>query len=123
MTTVPMSHEHARRAAHAVLDYPGADGVEVLVTASTDALTRYANSEIIQNTVRNDVRATVRVLVGDRSAASATTQLDEASLLEAAARALEAAKASVPDEDSVGLPSPDEVGRAESALSARSSSA
>ena len=113
MTTVPMSHEHARRAAHAVLDHPGADGVEVLVTASTDALTRYANSEIIQNTIRNDVRATVRVHVGDRSAASATNQLDEASLIEAAARALEAAKASVPDEHAVGLPSPDEVGRAE----------
>ncbi len=111
--TAPLTHDTARRAAQSVLGYPGADGVEVLLSASTDGLTRYANSEIIQNTVRNDVRAIVRVIVGDRSAASATTQLDPSNLEQAAARALEAAKASVPDEDAIGLPTPDEVGRAE----------
>jgi len=111
--TTTISYDDARKAAQSVLDLPGADGVEVLVSASTDSLTRYANSEIIQNTVRNDVRATVRVVVGDRSAASATTQMDQKNLRQAAARALEAANSSVPDEDAVGLASPDEVGRAE----------
>ena len=110
---LPIAHEDARRAANAVLDYPGADGVEVVVSGSSDALTRYANSEIIQNTVRNEIRANVTVILGNRSASSSTTQLDEDHLLQAAGRALEAAKASVPDKDQPGLSSPDEVGNAE----------
>lgn len=110
---LPFTQEEARAAAISILDFPGADAVEVMVSASTDALTRYANSEIIQNTVKNELRANVKVVVGDRSAASATNQLDPEHLKAAAARALEAAQASVPEEDAVGLPSPDEVGRAE----------
>lgn len=110
---LPVTHEEARAAAVSILDLPGADGVEVMISASNDALTRYANSEIIQNTVKKELRANVKVVVGDRSASSATNQLDPEHLQGAAARALEAARASVPDEDAVGLPDPDEVGRAE----------
>jgi predicted Zn-dependent protease len=110
---LPLSHDQARDAARAVLDFPGADAVEVMVAASDDALTRYANSEIIQNTVKNELRATVKVVIGDRSASSATNQLDPEHMKAAAARALEAAKASVPEENAVGLPTPDEVGTAE----------
>ena len=95
-----------------VLDYPGADGIEVSITASSDALTRYANSEIIQNTVRNEVRANVTAVVGTRSASASTTQLNEEHILATAERALEAAKASVPDDEFPGLATPDEVGRA-----------
>jgi predicted Zn-dependent protease len=84
-----------------------------MVSASNDALTRYANSEIIQNTVKTELRANVKVVVGDRSASSSTTQLDPEHLQAAAARALEAANASVPEEDAVGLPTPEEVGRPE----------
>ncbi|MCA1696531.1 MAG: hypothetical protein LC749_18415 [Actinobacteria bacterium] len=110
---LPLSHDEARAAAQSILDHPGADDVEVMVSASNDALTRYANSEIIQNTVKNELRANVRVVVGDRSATSATNQLDPEHLKAAAERALEAANASVPEEDAVGLPTPEEVGRPE----------
>jgi predicted Zn-dependent protease len=110
---LPLSQDEARAAAQSILDFPGADAVEVMVSASNDALTRYANSEIIQNTVKKELRANVKVVVGDRSASSATNQLDPEHLKGAAARALEAATASVPEDDAVGLPSPDEVGRAE----------
>jgi PmbA protein len=110
---LPLSHDQAREAAQAILDFPGADAVEVMVAASNDALTRYANSEIIQNTVKNELRATVKVVIGDRSASSATNQLDPEHMKAAAARALEAATASVPEDNAVGLPTPDEVGRAE----------
>lgn len=103
----------AQQAAARVLDHPGADGVEVVVTASDTALTRYALSEIIQNTVRSDVRAYVRVVVGDRYAIAATNQLDEVSMGSAATRAIEAARASRPDPDFPGLPSPERVGAAE----------
>ena len=95
------------------MDVPEADGVEVVVAASDTALTRYALSEIIQNTVRSDVRAYVRVVVGDQFGIAATNQLDQASMKATAARALEAARASRPDPDFPGLPSPERVGRAE----------
>lgn len=110
---LPLNAGLVRRAAASVLDFPNADGVEVVVTASDTALTRYALSEIIQNTVRSDVRAYVRVVVGDQHAIAATNQLDETSMRTAAERALEAARASRPDADFPGLPSPEKVGRAE----------
>ncbi|MDQ3941082.1 MAG: TldD/PmbA family protein [Actinomycetota bacterium] len=110
---VPVDRDEAARVAASVLDLEGADGVEVLVSASTIGLTRYALSEIIQNTVRKDVRAFVRVVVGDQVGSASTTQLTPVHLRRAADRALEAARASRPDVDFPGLPRPDEVGRAE----------
>jgi predicted Zn-dependent protease len=80
--------------------------------ASETALTRYALSEIIQNTVRRDARAYVRVVTGDRYAIAATNQLDASSMQATAGRALEAAKASPPDPEFPGLPTPEKVGRA-----------
>ena len=65
---VPVSEAAAREAAGFVLDLPGADGVEVVVAGSVIGMTRYALSQIIQNTVKNEVRAYVRVAVGDRAA-------------------------------------------------------
>jgi PmbA protein len=112
-TGLPLDHDTARKAAQSVLDLAGADGVEVGISGSADALTRYANSEIIQNTVRNEIRANVTVVLGDRIASAATNQLDPAHLQATAERALEAAKASVPDKEFPGLATPDEVGRAE----------
>ncbi len=107
------SHDDARRAASSILDYPDADGIEVMVTGSLSGLTRYANSQIIQNTVRNEVRATVRAVIGDHAASATTTQLDPEHLALAAGRALEAARASLPDADFPGLARPDDVGRAD----------
>ena len=103
----------ARRAAHAVLDTPGADGVEVLVSASATGVTRFANSQIIQNIARREVRAYVRVAVGDRVASSGTNQLDPGHMRTAAAGALEAAKANRSDADFPGFAHPEKVGRAE----------
>lgn len=114
--TPPLDVDIARKAAQKVLDYPGADGVEIVVAGSSSGLTRYANSQIIQNTVRDDVRATVRVVVGDRAASATTTQLDPQHLALAAGRALEAARASLPDPDFPGLAHPEEVGRAEAIM-------
>ncbi|MGH2734316.1 MAG: TldD/PmbA family protein [Actinomycetota bacterium] len=109
----PLSREEARRAADTVLDLPGAEGVELVFTASRVGMTRFANSEIIQNTLKHELRAYVRVVVGKRSASATTTQLDPVYLQRAATSALEAAQASPADPDFPGLPSPDEVGRAE----------
>ncbi|MGH2828689.1 MAG: hypothetical protein ACRDKF_17165, partial [Actinomycetota bacterium] len=113
LTGVPVDHELARRAAEAVLDFDGADDVEVVVLGSSTGLTRYARSEIIQNTVRSEVRAYVRVVTGAQAATTVTTQLDTEHMRRAAASALEAAKAARPDSEWPGLPSPDQVGTAE----------
>ncbi len=113
LTGVPVDHELARRAAEAVLDFDGADDVEVVVLGSSTGLTRYARSEIIQNTVRSEMRAYVRVVTGAQAATTVTTQLDAEHMRRAAASALEAAKAARPDSEWPGLPSPDQVGSAE----------
>ena len=108
-----VDHADARRAAEAVLDWPGADDVEVTVTSSRTGLTRFARSEIIQNTVRNEVRAYVRVVKGQQVATTVTTQLDSEHMERAAESALQAALQSRPDDDWPGLPNPDVVGIAE----------
>lgn len=116
MKELPISHDEARRAAAVVLDHPGAGDVEVVITASRIGMTRFARSEIIQNTLKNEIHAHVRVVVGDRCATASTNQLDDVHLRGAAARALDAARASRPDPEFPGLPSPDDVGRAEASM-------
>jgi predicted Zn-dependent protease len=110
---VPFDRAAAREAAAAILDLKGADGVEVVFTGSTIGLTRYANSQIISNTVQETIRAHVRTAVDRRVAAASTNQLDPSSLALAAERALEAARSSPEDADFPGLPAPGEVGRAD----------
>ncbi|HEX2235212.1 MAG TPA: metallopeptidase TldD-related protein [Actinomycetota bacterium] len=113
MREVPLDRDEARVAAGHVLDHPGADGIEVVAMGSRTALTRFARSGIIQNTVREEVRAYVRAIVGDRIATAATTQLDAEHMRRAADSALEAARASRPDAEWPGLARPEDVGRPE----------
>ncbi len=108
---LPLSHDAARAAARTVLDLAGADDVEVVISASESGLTRYANSEIIQNTVRKELRAGVRVVTGGRVASATTNQLDRDSLRRATERALEAARSTPVDEEFPGLARPEDVGR------------
>jgi predicted Zn-dependent protease len=113
---MPISEEQARSAVQEVLEHPGADGIEVLVSGSESGVTRYAGSEIIQNTVQHEVRAYVRAVAGNRVAVAETNQLDREHLSAAADQALQAAKASPPDSEFPGLPDPDDVGRASGVL-------
>ncbi|MDP9067271.1 MAG: TldD/PmbA family protein [Actinomycetota bacterium] len=111
--TLPLDPDDVRAAASPVLELPGADQVEVVVSASVTGLTRYARSEIIQNTVRSERRAYIRVVVGNHVAVAATNQLGDAAMRAAAERALEGARASRPDEEFPGLPSPERMGHAQ----------
>ena len=101
----------AASAAEGILEAPGADGIEVVMMASSTGVTRYARSEIIQNIARREVRAYVRAVVGNQTATATTNQLDKESLNRAASKAVEAARASRPDEQWPGLASPAETGR------------
>ncbi|MEA2435000.1 MAG: PmbA protein [Actinomycetota bacterium] len=107
----PLDPDDARKAAGPVLDLPGADDVEVVVAGSNTGLTRYANSEIIQNTLRNEVRVYVRVTTDKRVATSTTNQLDADHVRKAAETALLAARASRPDDEFPGVADPKEVGK------------
>jgi predicted Zn-dependent protease len=97
--------------AHKVLDLPGAAATEIVITNSVSGLTRYARSEIIQNTNQETVRAYVRVATGKATASVSTNQMDAAHLEAAAQRALEAARVAPEDPEFVGFPAPDVVGR------------
>lgn len=114
MTGLRIGAEEAREAASAILDWPGTDCVEVTVHTSSSGVTRYANSQIIQNTQRDELRAYVRVVSEGRLATATTNQLSPERLEAAADHALEAARSSLPDEDFTGLADPADVGRAES---------
>ncbi|HEU4481032.1 MAG TPA: TldD/PmbA family protein, partial [Actinomycetota bacterium] len=104
---LPIGPDEIRRAASYVLDHPGAEAVEVLVTGSTVGLTRYARSAIIQNTVRHEVRANVRLHLGERVASASTNQLDAESMRATADKALEAARRAPVDPDFPGFAVPD----------------
>ena len=110
MTAPLLDPDHLRRVAREVLELPGADGVEVLFTASETALTRYARSQIIQNTIQHMVRAYIRVAVGEQYASASTNQLDADHLRRAAESGLAAARKAPEDPDFPGLPDPATVG-------------
>ena len=105
-----MPRDRVASASADVLGLAGADDVEVVVAASSTGLTRYALSEIIQNTVRNELHAFVRVVTDGRVATASTTRLAPEAIARAGERALEAARASRPDDEFPGLPDPAEVG-------------
>lgn len=111
---LPISRDAVRSSVEPVLALQGADAVEVVVAASTTGLTRYALSEIIQNTVRREILADVRVVADGRVASASTNQLSPDRIVQAGERALEAARASLPDPDFPGLPRADDVGPSQS---------
>lgn len=107
----PLTADEAVACATPALELAGAEGVEVVMSAGDVGLTRYARSRIIQNTVRAEVRAYVRVVASQgRTATVATNRLDSASLRKAAAQALAAARVSLPDPGFPGLPGPEQTG-------------
>jgi PmbA protein len=110
-TSSYLDEDAAARSASYAFDLPEAHGVEVVITTSDSGVTRFANSEIIQNTTRSETRVYVRVALADRSATAATNQMDEAHIRRAAERALAAARAAPPDKEWPGLATPQEAGR------------
>jgi PmbA protein len=114
--TDAFSPEVLRRISEPALGLRGASGVEIVFTGSRTGLTRYANSQIIQNTVQSIARAYVRVVDESRFAVASTNRFHPGSLVAAAERALEAAHRSPDDPHFPGLPDPAEVGAAISVM-------
>jgi PmbA protein len=99
-----MTPQDARELARHVVAITAADAAEVLVTAETSALTRFANNRITQNVAESNAVVSVRAVLGRRVGTASTNRLDEASLAQAAEAAVAAARVSPEDPDFPGLP-------------------
>jgi PmbA protein len=89
--------DEAARVADAVLDLPGADGVEVLLLHEWGGLTRFANSAIHQSTWKEDISVRVRVVSDGRTGVAVSNDLSVRGARAAAASALEMASVAAPD--------------------------
>lgn len=85
--------------AECVLGFSAADQTEVMVWSGNDELTRFTHNMVHQNVAVSDVSVRIRAIAGKRTGVATTNALDDASLREAAARALEIAKFAPEDPD------------------------
>ena len=94
-----MTPQQARELARATVAMTDADEAEVLVSADSNALTRFANNRINQNVAEDNTTVGVRAVLGKRVGVASTNRLDAASLQAACDAAVRAAR--VAPEDSV----------------------
>ncbi len=95
----------ADRAAHIT----PADSAEAVVVAERSALTRFAGNRIHQNVAVEDVQLSIRAVLGTRTGVASTNTLDQASLVQCAAAAVEAARHAPQDPAFPGLPEPQPI--------------
>ncbi len=74
-----------------VLKFSRADETEVVVDATTDALTRFANNTIHQNVAEQGIAVSVRAVVDGRTARASTNKTDDESLARVARAAADLA--------------------------------
>jgi predicted Zn-dependent protease len=101
-----MRREQVQDIAEQVLAASAADQTEVLIFAGDEALTRFANNTIHQNVAETDAGVRVRAVVGKRVGVASGNDTSPDSLKDLAARALEVARNSEPNEEFVSLPAP-----------------
>jgi PmbA protein len=88
-----------RRIAERVFRLSEADETEVEISATTDALTRFANNTIHQNVAEQVIQISVRAVVDGRTARSSTNKRDDDSLRRAAESAASLARCQPPARD------------------------
>jgi PmbA protein len=86
-----------------------ADEVELLISGSRSALTRFANNTIHQNVAEESNQISVRVSFGGRTARATTNKADDDSLRRVVQSAEALARVQQPDADLLPMPSPEEV--------------
>jgi len=86
-----------------------ADEVEVLISGTDNALTRFANNVIHQNVAEENLLISVRAVFGGRTARAATNKLDDESLRRVVQSSETLAKVQQPDSDLLPVPSPAEA--------------
>ncbi len=95
----------ARKAAAA----RGVQDVELILSATSEALTRFANNAIHQNVAERANHISVRVLTDHRTARATTNRLDDASIEHAVAEAVSIARCLDPDPALLPLFEPEPV--------------
>lgn len=103
------SREHAR-VADIVLNTSRADQVEAAIETADTYLTRFANSEIHQNTGEHTTEVVVRSVFGQRVGVASTTSLDREAVEVAVRRAERIAQLQPENPEFPGLPGPAEYG-------------
>ena len=87
---------------------PGSEG-DIYVTATQQALTRFANNRIHQNVAHRDAVAHIRVAAGKRQGRAVTNNLSPEGLAGAVGQAAEFARLMPEDPDFPGLPGPSAI--------------
>ncbi|MEO7143105.1 MAG: TldD/PmbA family protein [Bryobacteraceae bacterium] len=98
-------HGRVERAARA----RGVADVEAMVSAQSDALTRFANNAIHQNVAEQARQVSVRVIVDQRTARASTNRLDDAAIESIVEQAIAIARAVEPDPELLPLAEPEPV--------------
>jgi len=83
--------ERALETCEVAISACGGDAAEAVLMLETDSLTRFANSEIHQNTTVRDATLFVRAVLGTRAGWASTNQITHDAAQEAARRAVEMA--------------------------------
>jgi PmbA protein len=84
----------------------GVTDVEAIVVANAEALTRFANNTIHQNVAERSRHLSIRALIDRRTARASTNRLDDASIENTVARAVEITRSIGPDPDVLPLAAP-----------------
>lgn len=87
----------------------GATEAEALVVAEASALTRFANSEIHQNVAEENIRSSLRFVLGRRVGVAATGRTDREGLAALVERAASIARNAAELPDWGGLPEPEPI--------------
>jgi len=101
---VRKAQEEYLHMAQEALATSGADQTVVRLIASDSALTRFANSEIHQNTFEREAQVMVNARLGQREGIATTNKLTAAALKETVDQATAIAKISEPNPDLVDFP-------------------
>ncbi len=91
----------------------GADAAEAVLMLKTDSLTRFANSEIHQNTTVDSAELLVRAVLGTREGWASANQIASDAVREAATRAVQMARVQPENPEAPGLADPAEYEEAE----------
>jgi len=107
-----LTREDCRKTFDQVMDFAqsmGVDDVEVTLSATVAALTRFANNSIHQNVTERRRHLSVRTILEGRTARAGTNRLDEDSIECVVEEAITLTRAQDPDPELLPLPEPAEI--------------
>jgi predicted Zn-dependent protease len=99
-----LSEAELRAIAERVLDRSPADQTEVVILASDEQLTRFANNEIHQNVSETNAEIRIRAVFGQQVGVAATNDASDQGLQRALDAAIEIARRQAPNPDFHSLP-------------------